>query len=164
MPFDAKKFKKTRYVPREGDVPVPDLKPFFEEDEPAVWRVRGLTGYELGRARESVASNKTIAAVVEGLASRIPKEVKEAISGLIGNGTETPQDIAQRMHILALGSILPKLTDETGAEDMDTVIQLVTAFPIEFFQITNKINELTGLGHVPGKPQASGEAKKSEQP
>ena len=162
MPFDIKKFKKTRYVPREGDVPVPDLKDFFAEGEKPVWRVRGLNGYELGKAKERAASNATMVAVLEGLASRIPKDVKDAISRLIGAGGETPSDIAQRMYMLTAGSISPVLIDESGEEDMDVVIQLVTAFPIEFYQITNKINELTGMGHVPGKPKASGETEASE--
>lgn len=163
MPFDTKKFKKTRFVPRNGEVPVPDMKDFFGETEKPVWKVRGLNGYELGRAKERAESNKTVGAILEGIASRSPKEIKDAISKLVGDRNETPQDIAQRMYTLATGSVDPKLTDDAGNEDMDTVIQLVTAFPVEFYQITNKINELTGKGHVPGKPQSSGGAKKSGQ-
>jgi len=41
MAFDIKKFTKTKWTPRTEDVPVPDMQAFFQEGEPAVWRVRG---------------------------------------------------------------------------------------------------------------------------
>ena len=151
MPIDLKKFKKTKFTARTQAVPVPDMKGFFPEGDDPVWTVRGLTGYELGRAKERAESNRNVAAILEGVASRSPSDVREAVKKIAGDHTDTPQDVAQRMYMLAVGSVDPVLIDEAGNEDLDAVIQLVTAFPVEFYMITNKINHLTGQGHLPGK-------------
>lgn len=67
MAFDQDKFMATGFVAREDTVPVPDLKGFFNKTEKPLWKVRGLKGVEIGRAREASDKNKTIKAVVEGL-------------------------------------------------------------------------------------------------
>ena len=64
--FDSKKFLKTKFTPRTADVPVPDLREFFSDGTPAVWKVRGLTGHELGRAAEAAERNKSVLAIIEG--------------------------------------------------------------------------------------------------
>lgn len=155
MAFDTKKFLKTKFAPREESIPVPDLKEFFGEGEKPAWKVRGLTGQELGRANEAAARNKNISAILEGLASAQGKEMGESIRKLVNAGNETPQDIAKRIELFMIGSVEPKA-------DLDLALHFCTAFPIEFFQITNKILELTGKGHVPGKPKGSGATTKSE--
>ena len=154
MAFDSKKFLKTKFSPRTEEVSVPDLQAFFREGERAVWTVRGLTGQELGRANEAAERNRNIAAILEGLASETAKEKAEAVKELLGIGGAAPQDIAKRLEQLTIGSVDPPCTP-------DLAVRLCEAFPIEFFQLTNKIMELTGRGQLPGKAQPSGVMEKS---
>ena len=156
MAFDTKKFMRTKFTPRTGDVPVPDMKEFFPEGSEALWKVRGLTGQELGRAAEAAARNKNIAAILEGLAGADAKEKAESLKQLLGIGV-VPQDIAKRLEHMAIACIDPVCT-------LDLAVRVCEMFPIEFYQITNKIMELTGKGQEPGKQQPSGEIPKSEPP
>jgi hypothetical protein len=155
MSFDAKKFLKTKFTARTADVPVPDLQAYFPDGEKALWKVRGLTGRELGRANEAAEKNRNIAAILEGLAAGASKEKTEAVKELLGVGGTAPQDIAKRLEQLVMGSVEPPCT-------LDLALHLCESFPVEFFQLTNKIVELTGQGRLPGKPQPSGESEKSE--
>jgi hypothetical protein len=155
--FDAKRFLKTKFTPRTEVVPVPDLRQFFPDGEEAVWKVRGLTGAELGRANEAAARNKNIAAVLEALAGEAAKEKADAVKELLGVGGTTPEDIAKRIEHLVLGSVEPKCTP-------DLAVRLSEAFPIEFFQITNRVMNLTGQGMLPGKQPPSGATEKSGPP
>lgn len=154
MPFDSKKFLKTKFTPRTEDVPVPDLQPFFPEGAKAVWKVRGLTGQEIGRASEAADRNKTIGAIMEGLTAEAAKDKVEAVKNLLGIGGNTPADIAKRLEHMTVGSVDPPCT-------LDLAVRVCETFPIEFYQITNKIMELTGRGQVPGKQPPSGETPKS---
>ena len=152
--FDAKKFLKTKFIPRTEEVPVPDLQAFFPDGAKAVWKVRGLTGHELGRANEAAERNKNIAAILEGLVSGAAKEQTEAVKELLGVGGSTPQDIAKRLEHLTTGSVDPPCTS-------DLAVRLCETFPVEFFQLTNRIVQLTGQGQMPGKQPPSGETPKS---
>ncbi|MBF0395774.1 MAG: hypothetical protein HQK78_03305, partial [Desulfobacterales bacterium] len=60
MSFDVKKFLKTKFIPREEEVLLPDLKDFFGEQEAASWKIRGLTGQELGQCNEAASRNKNV--------------------------------------------------------------------------------------------------------
>jgi hypothetical protein len=152
--FDSKKFLKTKFTPRTEEVPVPDLADFFPDGAKAVWKVRGLTGHELGRANEAADRNKNVVAILEGIASGVAKEQTEAVKQLLGVAGSTPHDIAKRLEHLVLGSMDPPCTP-------DLAVRLCETFPVEFFQITNRIVELTGRGQMPGKQQPSGEIPKS---
>jgi len=154
MGFDAKRFQKTKFTARIEGVPVPDLKEFFPEGEEAVWKVRGLTGHEVGRAAEAADRNKTIGAILEGLTAEASKDKAEALKDILGIGGNTPADIAKRLEHLVLGSVDPPCTQ-------DLAVRLCEVFPVEFYQITNKIMLLTGMGQLPGKQQASGATGKS---
>lgn len=154
MGFDAKKFLQTQLVPREETVPVPDMKDFFPEGEKPEWKVRGLTGVELARSNEAVARNKDIAAILEGLISQNNQAKIDSVKQLIGTDDKVPNDIAKRIELFIIGSV--------EAVDIDIANKICTAFPVEFFEITNKITVLTGQGHVPGKPKPSGETQKSK--
>lgn len=163
MPFNQKAFLKTKWQPRIEDVPVPDLQAFFLEGEAAAWKVRGLTGQELGRADEAADRSKTMIAIIEGLAGTSSKEKTDAMKELLGVGGNAPKDIAKRLEHLVMGSVEPSCT-------MDLAVRLCEAFPVEFLRITNKIIELTGMGQMPGKQtpsggtQASGQASPSATP
>ncbi len=73
MGFDASRFMKEKFLHRIEDVPVPDLKDFFPEGEEPVWKVRGLTGQEMGRMMEAPSRVKNYAALLERLASKSPE-------------------------------------------------------------------------------------------
>lgn len=159
MPFDTRQFMKTKFIPRQEAVPVPDLKEFFTDladKEVPLWTVRGLTGQELGSCNEAAARNKNIGAILEGLADSSRKEKVASIRKLLGIG-ETPQDVAKRIEMLLTGSVEPSV-------DIELAVKLCETFPVEFYQLTTKITQLTGQGHVPGKSKASGNSQRSETP
>lgn len=145
MSFDLERFRGASLAPRQATVPVPDLASFFGEAEP-VWTVRGLTGEEIARAKETSARYKTIAAAVEALASaaKTQSEQTEALQSLIGYGSNVPEDLAQRFDHLTAGSVNPTI-------DRALAVKLFATYPIVAYTLTNKILELTGLGADLGK-------------
>lgn len=154
--FDKKKFMQAKFEPRTEDVPVPDLAEFFpdlKDGEIPVWKVRGLSGVELGHCSEEADRNKNISAIVDGMASSIPKEKTKAVKELLGVGGKVPQDIAKRIAHFEAGSVEPKV-------DKEFAVRFCKVYPVEFYQCTNTIMKLTGQGHVPGKPKGSGKVKK----
>lgn len=154
MGFDAQAFLAEKFEPRVIDVDVPDLKPWFG-DSPPVWKVRGLTGDELGRINEAVERNRNVGSLLEGLVAPGHAEKVRSVRELFGVGDKVPDDIVKRMEILITGSMDPVC-------DMDLAIRLKDNYPIEFMQITNKILWATGKGRVPGKLKGSGEIPPSE--
>lgn len=180
MGFDKKKFIKAKFTAREDSVPVPDMKEFFDDDpdypefiddpkfvnvnkpqiknpdwKPPVWKVRGLEGVEVARSNEAMEKNKNIATILEALVTTNKQEKIQAVKQLIGIDEKVPNEIAKRIELLILGSIDPVC-------DTELAVKICRVYPIEFYQITNKITELTGRGHVPGKQKASGETQKSK--
>lgn len=157
MAFNDKKFMNTNFQPRTQDVPVPDLKDFFDADTPAIFKVRGLTGPELARTHEAVSKHQDIANLVNGLLSGQSGEKVEAIRKALGINDDVPAEIAKRLEMLTTASIEPKIT-------LDIAVKLCDAYPIEFYEITGAIIALTGKGQVPGKSKPSGETPVSKQP
>ena len=148
MAFKAKQFDKARFEPRTSDVKVPGLHEWFDGDP--VWKVRGLTGNELGRCNEMAERNrKNIADIVRALVASNGEGSAEAIQGIVGMGDDVPQDVARRIEYLIAGSVDPDCP-------LDRAVRLNQVFPVEFRIITEEIFRLTGLGHVPGKPTPSG--------
>lgn len=154
MGFDVQGFLSEKFEPRVIDVEVPDLKIWFG-DFPAVWKVRGLTGDELGRINEAVERNRNVSSLLEGLVAPGHADKVRSVRELFGIGDKVPDDIVKRMEILITGSVEPIC-------DMDIAIKLKDNYPIEFMQITNKILWATGKGRVPGKLKSSGETPTSE--
>jgi hypothetical protein len=154
--FDLKKFRNAKFEPRTEDVSVPDLKDFFEEGAEPLWRVRNLSGHELGQVNEAAERNKNLSVVLEALVSSNAKEKAEAVKELVGLSEETPNDVARRLEMLSLGSVEP-------AVDHETAVRLCTHFPIEFYALTNAIIKLTGQGsEIKKKQTASGAVPMSE--
>jgi len=148
--FDAKRFMSVQFVHREEDVPVPDMKDFFEPDENPVWRVRGLTGQELGLANQAAERNRNMEAIIEGVVSASGAKKSDAIKNLIGGRDDTPDDVVKRMEMLVIASVAPEC-------DLQLAVKLCKTFPIEFYQITTAISRLTGMGQTAKKkPTASG--------
>lgn len=147
MPFDKKKFAKTAFVSRTQAVPLPDLQEFFPEGEKPVWIVRNLTGPELGKVNEAADRNKSIAAILDGIISADAKDKVDALKASLGLDNSTPNDIVRRMEILTIGSVDPAI-------DHELAVKLCEYYPIEFFELTNTITQLTGQGAEIKKKQA----------
>lgn len=140
MGFNLDKFMNTTFVPRESDVELPDLAPWFPEGEKPVFRVRGLNGNELGKVTEAAAKYKTVAAFLDGIMSGVKREVTDSVRGALGLNDDVPGDTAQRLEALEIGSVEPKF-------DRPAAVKFCMAYPVEFKQLTQEIFALTGKGH-----------------
>ena len=149
MTFAASKFQHAEYAPRLETVAMPALAEFFGEGEAAEFTVRGLTASELNKAHEAGNRQKNLDAVVKAIASQ--KEQVAEIRKALGLSADTPGEIAKRMEMLVAGSVEPKL-------DHATVAKLAEVFPVEFYDLSNRITNLTGQGASRVKPPASSPA------
>ena len=148
MAFDAAKFVSQGLSLREADVPVDNLASFFGEGEKPVFRVRGLSGAEIARANEAREQAKNIGDLAAAIAGSSGADKVTAIKEMLGIGENTPDDLIRRQAIAVHGIIEPKL-------DLDAVVKLAEFFPMEFYNITNRILFLTGEGSVLGKQKRS---------
>ena len=149
--FDVKQFMTTQFAAREEDVPVPDLQDFFPDGEKAVWRVRGITGPEYGVVNETAQQNrKSLAEAIEKMVATLsPKDV-DSVATLVRDPERVTDELAKRLEMFVIGSVAP-------AADMELAIKVCRVCPIEFFDITNVINRLTGMGsEAKKKPAPSG--------
>lgn len=146
MPLNPDALLRAKFNHRKEAVAVPSLTGFFklDEGETPVWEVRGLTGNELAKANDAEVKNRSMAVLAEALlannkakAQRV-KEVQDAL----GMGDGVHGEIAKRIELLVLGSVNPVITHAHAA-------RLAEMYPIEFYQLTNKITLLTGQGQVP---------------
>ncbi|MDO9112044.1 MAG: hypothetical protein Q7U40_15400 [Desulfatirhabdiaceae bacterium] len=148
MPFKAKEFKKAKFTYRTEAVSLPDLKDWF--DGPPEWIVKGLSGNELAHCKEMAARNrKTIKTLLESLVKEQSEDVVEAVKHLTGTDGTVPMDIALRAELLVAGSVNPPC-------DIALALKLNMTYPIEFQQLTKRIETLTGMGYEPGKSKPSG--------
>lgn len=157
MAFNSKKFMKTEFQPRTQKVPVPDMADWFDQDTPAEFTVRGLTGNELAITHEAVDKHRNIAGLISGLLSGQSQEKIEAIRTSLGVTEDVPGEIARRLEMITTACIDPHL-------DMDVAVKIAQVYPIEFYEITNTITKLTGQGQIPGKSKPSGETPVSGRP
>lgn len=155
MAFNKKGFMKAKFQSRTEDIDVPEMKMFFEDGDNPVWKVRGLTGVEIGQSNEASEKNKNMAAIIDGLVSDKSEDKSNSIKKLVGIN-QTPDDIAKRIEMLIMGSIDPVV-------DLEFALRVCENYPIEFFQITNAITRLTGKGRIVGKLKSSGVTPTSEQ-
>jgi len=153
--FDAKKFRKTKYTKRTEDIDVPDLAQFFPEGEKPVWKIAGLTGQELGNTKEAAQKNKNFAAMIDAISSTNSKDKVEGIKTALGIG-DISDNLAERIEQLVTGSIEPQI-------DIEIAVLLCERYPVDFYNITNKILILTGQGMKPGELKSSGKTAPSEQ-
>lgn len=158
MPFDMGKYKAAGWVPRTSDEPVPELKDFFGEEEPAVWTVRGLTATEMAKAKEAVQrSGKALANLIAAFAYAAD-DGKGKITGDIKNEMQdmVPGSLVLRYELLVSGSVSPAIDDKQDA------VALGRNHPNVLERLTEKILELTGEGSVPGKQTPCGGTTGSE--
>lgn len=149
MPFNTSKFNEVSFTQRTADVSVPALGAYFDEGEPTVFTVRGLTFAELCLADNAADRSNIARKVVSALSGGTTQEQAEAIQSAMGFGGDTPPQMAKRIEMLVCGSVSP-------AVDRQLAVRLSEAFPVEFKMITDKIVELTGQGQQPGKQSGSG--------
>ncbi len=149
MGFDSSSFMKHKFSARTEVVLVPTLSQFFDVGEAPEWVVRGQTGNELGAAIEATTTRKSLTSIVKAIGSDSAQidELKRAI----GLSDDVPNDIVKRLNQLTSCSVSPKI-------DHHCAVKLAETFPIEFYILTNKITELTGLGMEAAvkKPSPSG--------
>lgn len=153
--MDLQKFLNASMQAREAELSVPALADFFGKAKP-VWKVRGLTAAELGRAREASDRSDNMRSVVAAFAGAGDKA--EAIKTALGLSDEdVPADISRRIEMLSAGSVDPVI----GSENRDVAVKLAESYPVVFYELTNRIQELTGQGAEVGKPKRSGKAPTS---
>lgn len=155
MGFDTKKFKNADFKDRVETVPVPELKEFFEKDEKPVWKVRNLTGIEVGRINETGDKYKRLGAASKAMDGN-DKEKVEAFKTLFGISETMSSKTAMHTEVLIAGSVEPLC-------DVGLASMIRDRFPVAFANITGRIYKLTGMGAEPGKPKSSGDAVTSEQ-
>lgn len=152
--MNLQRFLSAALSPRELETAVPELVGtlFDTEGEPAVWTVRGLTAAELGRAKHASEEGlDTVKALVQAMAGDGDKAAQ--IRKAFGLGDDdVPQNISYRIEVLTAGSVSPAL----GAQNRDVVVKLAEAFPTTFYDLSNKVLNLTGQGAVLGKSRRSG--------
>ena len=153
--FDIKKFQKAKFTHRTTEVPVSDLADFFPADEKPIWTVRGLEGVEVAKANETINTNKNLVAAAEAIESALMSDKIRGMKQIIAQIQDVPNEIAKRLVHLTLGSVEPEC-------DYDAAIKLCKVAPVEFYNITNEIWRLTGLGMVPGKQKGSTQTPESE--
>ena len=141
MGFDITKFNDAQFSHREATVKVPSLALFFPEGETPEWMVRGLTGHEMASVREAAKVSANVEAIVgkllQGDASARADAVKEAMG--VSTKASTPEDMVRRIHMLKHGSVEPVC-------DQRMAVRLADVSVTTFYELTNKITELTGLG------------------
>jgi len=135
--FDDKAFMRAKFQPRTAEVPVPALQVFFPDDAPAVWTVRNLTGDELAKSMEATNRQKGIDTIIQALATQ--SEQIDEIRASLGIGDDVATELVKRLEQLVIASVDPAI-------DKPLAVKLSENFPVEFYQLTNKIVELTGLG------------------
>lgn len=157
MPFDEKRFLSGQWEYPTEDVPVPELSDWFDENEPAIWTVRGLDGVELARAAEIASRRNLSLAILEGLMSMKGEDVKLAIQRYIGQSNDIPEETAKRIQYLQMGSVKPLCNEELAVE-------INKRKGVTFLNLTNRIITLSGQGMIPpGKSKPFGKTSKSKR-
>jgi hypothetical protein len=155
MGFDLTKFETEQYRHRESVIAVPALAKFFTEGEKAEWKVRGLTGIEIAKVRESKKRAQNIEGLIERIASNVLSEKVTAVMDALGIDADSPDDYVQRLTMLEIGSVSPKIRRPHA-------VKLADVSPIEFHRLTDEIMNLTGQGKL-GESSASGTTPESGQ-
>lgn len=157
MEFDAQGFLQAKLAPRTRTVSVPALAEWFGGDtEQAMWLVRSLTANELAKINEAEARNRREGALLEAISSGSRSEIVEEMQHALGRGKDTRPDLARRLEMLTLGSVEPECSEELA-------VRLAEKYPVQFFELTNAVLDLTGRGSESEKKQeGSGAIQKSE--
>lgn len=150
MPFDPEKLRSadTQFV--EEDVPVPELKPFFDEGDLLIWKVRNLTAIELGQIESEAASAANVAKIIEGLISKVPTEQTNALKEQLGLSDEAPIEYRKGVAQIIKATIGIKV-------DKPLIVKMADFNPNCFYRIVAAIRRLSGQGKTLGKQNGSGD-------
>lgn len=129
---------------------------YFDEGSEPVFKVRGLTYEELSKCNNAADTTPAMRKLLEELNKKDGAGIATEIKNVFGVGNDTPANVIKAINHVVTGCVDPEIDEEMA-------VKLATAFPIEFGQISMKIVELTGQGHVPGK-QKSSTAKPTSEP
>lgn len=158
MGFNVEKFMATNFEPNTREYPVPQLALWFDEGEKAIWKIKALSGAELGNADEASRQKGALEAIVNALTSVSSKDVKKEVERLIGHTKEKPESIAKRMYHLHYGTIWDGPEERVPFE---VVRKICDEFSILFLELTNAVLILSGEGNIPEKKSMpSGKTKK----
>ena len=154
--MDLDKFEQAKTTVRDAEIPCPALKQFFAKNQKPVWKVRALTAAELGRCNEINDRSQQIRAMTQLLSGDESKsaEVRRTL-GL--DDDSVPVEVSKRIEMLTIASISPAL----GRDKRSVAVKVSESWPILFYDLTNKIHELTAMGADLGKPKRSGKTRKS---
>lgn len=157
--MDFTKFEQAEFTERTEDVPVPQLKVFFEKKEPPIWKIRCISGSEMFYAREAaLKSQKSMEDLLGEFASgNLSDETIELVKTQIGLSIDTDKapihrDVVLRRNLLIYGSV-PRCPENIA-------VKLSNEYGEVFQLITNKILGLYSTGNNPGELNGSGETKK----
>ena len=158
MAFNVSGFVQAPWQHRTQEVPVPELKAWFDDGEPAVFTVRGLTANEIARANSASQAHRREAALAEALTSGSKSEITGAVQAALGRGPDLDPDIPRRMEILCAGCVSPPC-------DLELARKLQEHHGVILFNLSNVILSLTGLGSdVEKKPAPSTKTRASAPP
>lgn len=152
MPFDLKEFRKSKLTARTEEVPMSELKQFFDPEENPVFLVRGMTGPEMYQVREAVEKRRNLQAIISKLMGGDGAAIAEAVDEFYGT---VPEEFVRRVETLLIGCVSPVLTRQDA-------MKLFRHFPTQATVITTRILWLTGEGSLPGELKDSGEIPESD--
>lgn len=151
--LDIKALRKAKFSQREEEITLTALADAGMGD--GIVRVRGLTAHQLAEAEEAATKGRLVSDLVEKLAGSGREKVDALLEG-IGFNQDVPASLAKKLSHVQMGVVEPEL-------QLEDVVKLAEAFPIEFGQLANKIYELTGKGQVAQvKRQPSGGGQTSK--
>ncbi|KKL59248.1 hypothetical protein LCGC14_2217270, partial [marine sediment metagenome] len=144
MGFDKDAFLTAKFEPRTDTVPVssPELKKFFKDSEKPEWKVRGLSGVEIGKANDVADKNSKIRDILDGIAGHLSEDRIAAIKDLVAQ--DTPMKVARGLELLQLGAVDPEM-------DLEFALKVCAVAPGDYNTLVNKIERLSAMGHMPGK-------------
>ncbi len=142
-----KTFRTTKFKRPTEQVPVPELKELlFEDDEQPVITVRGLTSNQLFQARELLAKNNPMRALVKALTSGAKDtEMFDLFKRSLGATDDACPEVVYRTEMLMKGFV-----PEPGEESLQysDCAKIQEKFPEIFLRLTDKIIALTGANSV----------------
>jgi hypothetical protein len=142
--MDINRFMNSRFEDRTEDVDVPELKEFFDEDKKPVWKIRALSGVEYGKIQELLEADEAIVEMLRKITSKDSESVADGILNYLGRNEEVSKDTKRRYHILIKGSVDPEI-------DITFAVRLAENYCMTFYNLTNRIVNLTGKGKKLGK-------------
>jgi hypothetical protein len=144
--FLANKFSDTQFEARREEVPMPCMVDFFEKDVEPKFIIKGLNAIELNASIEANLKQKNVDNIIKAISS--DKDQVESIRKTLGVSNNVPGEIAKRIETLVSGLVFPAFNHAMAVKFAET-------FPVEFFDITNRILHLTGMGGSHVKPPPS---------